>query len=49
VLTEVATLVDSGQIKPVVSAVLPLQEIRKAHEMIQGRHVRGKIVLQVMP
>ena len=49
VLTEVATLVDGGQIKPVVSAVLPLQEVRKAHEMIQGRHVRGKIVLQVMP
>ncbi len=47
-LTEIATLVDGGQIRPEVSAVLPLQEIRKAHKMIEGRHVRGKIVLQVM-
>ena len=47
VLTEVATLVDSGQIKPEVSAVLPLQEIRKAHQMVEAGHTRGKIVLQV--
>lgn len=47
VLTEVAGLVDSGQIKPHVSSVLPLQEIRKAHEMIEGKHTRGKIILQV--
>lgn len=49
VLTEVAALVDSGQIKPHVSAVLPLEEIARAHEMIEGRHIRGKIVLQVAP
>jgi NADPH:quinone reductase-like Zn-dependent oxidoreductase len=49
VLTEVAGLVDSGQIKPHVSSVLPLQEIRKAHEMIEAKHTRGKIVLQVAP
>jgi len=47
VLGEVATLVDAGQIKPVISTVLPLQDIRTAHEMIEGRHTRGKIVLQV--
>jgi NADPH:quinone reductase-like Zn-dependent oxidoreductase len=46
-LTEVAGLVDSGKIKPHVSSVLPLEEIRKAHEMIEGKHTRGKIVLQV--
>ena len=46
-LTEVAGLVDSGQIKPEVSAVLPLQEIRKAHQMVEAGHTRGKIVLQV--
>ena len=46
-LTEVAGLVASGQIKPIVSAVLPLSDIRKAHEMIEGKHTRGKIVLQV--
>jgi NADPH:quinone reductase-like Zn-dependent oxidoreductase len=48
VLTEAARMVAAGQLKPHVSAVLPLQEIQKAHEMIEGRHTRGKIVLQVM-
>jgi NADPH:quinone reductase-like Zn-dependent oxidoreductase len=47
-LTEVAGLVASGQLKPIVSTVLPLAEIRKAHEMIEGKHTRGKIVLQVV-
>lgn len=47
VLTEVAALVDSGQLKPLVSTVLPLHEIQKAHEMIEGKHTHGKIVLQV--
>src|SRR5215207_5138972 len=46
VLTEVATLVDSGQLKPHVSAVHPLHEIQKAHEMIENKHTHGKIVLQ---
>jgi NADPH:quinone reductase-like Zn-dependent oxidoreductase len=48
VLAEVATLVDTGQIKLVVSTVLPLQEIRTAHQMIEGMHTRGKIILQVV-
>lgn len=47
VLTEVAALVDAGQIKPHVSAVLPLREIQKAHELVEGRHTAGKVVLQV--
>jgi NADPH:quinone reductase-like Zn-dependent oxidoreductase len=47
VLTEVAELVDAGQIKPHVSIVLPLEEIRKAHDILADRHTRGKIVLQV--
>jgi len=48
-LTEVARLVDNGQIKPVVSLVLPLEDIRRAHTLIEGRHARGKIALQVVP
>ena len=47
VLTQVAELADTGLIKPHVSAVLPIQEAAKAHEMIEGRHTHGKIVLQV--
>jgi NADPH:quinone reductase-like Zn-dependent oxidoreductase len=42
-LTEVAELVDHGDIRPVVSLVLPLEDIRKAHTLIEGRHTRGKI------
>jgi len=48
VLTEAAKMVADGQLKPHVSAVLPLQDIQKAHEMIEARHTRGKIVLQVV-
>jgi NADPH:quinone reductase-like Zn-dependent oxidoreductase len=48
-LAEVAKLVDAGQIRPVVSTVLPLSEIRKAHELLEGHHTPGKIVLQVVP
>jgi NADPH:quinone reductase-like Zn-dependent oxidoreductase len=47
VLTEVAGLVDAGTIKPHVHAVLPLGDVRKAHAMVEGKHVRGKVVLQV--
>jgi len=47
VLTEASKMVEDGQLKPHVSTVLPLKEIRKAHEMSEGRHTRGKIVLQV--
>ena len=47
-LTEVARMVDNGQLKPHVSTVLPLQEIRRAHEMIEARHTHGKVVLQVV-
>ena len=47
-LAEVAKLVDSGKIRPVVSAVFPLSEIREAHELLEGGHTAGKIVLQVV-
>ena len=48
VLTEASKMVESGLLKPHVSAVLPLQDIQKGHQMIEGRHTRGKIVLQVV-
>jgi NADPH:quinone reductase-like Zn-dependent oxidoreductase len=47
ILNEITALVDSGQIRPVVSSVLPLHDIQKAHSLVEGRHVRGKIVMQV--
>lgn len=48
VLTEVAKMVDAGQISPLVSIILPLQEIRRAHELVESKHTLGKIVLQVV-
>jgi NADPH:quinone reductase-like Zn-dependent oxidoreductase len=46
-LTEIAKLIDAGQIRPEVSGILPLQEVRQAHELIESRHMRGKLVLQI--
>ena len=46
-LTEVATMVDNRQIKPTVSTILPLNEIQKAHQLVEGRHMKGKLVLQI--
>ena len=46
-LTKVAELVNSGQIQPVVSEVLPLEQVKMAHKIIEGKHARGKVVLQV--
>ncbi len=46
-LAKLAGLVDSGIVRPEVSAVLPLTEIRQAHQRIEQRHTRGKIVLEV--
>ena len=46
-LTRIAELIDAGHVRPTVSTVLPLREARKAHELSQGGHTRGKIVLRV--
>jgi len=46
-LTEIAKLVDSGKLKPVVETVLPLAEARRAQEQSEAGHTRGKIVLKV--
>ena len=47
ILEELAKLIDSKRITPVVSAVIPLAEVAKAHEQIALQHTRGKIVLKV--
>jgi len=46
-LREIGELIDSGVIKLVVSQELPLSEAAKAHELIETKHTRGKIVLRV--
>ncbi len=47
-LAEIGTLIDSGRLKPAVETVLPLSEARRAHELSQTGHTRGKIVLRVV-
>jgi NADPH:quinone reductase-like Zn-dependent oxidoreductase len=46
-LAQIAAIIDEKKIKPIVTTVLPLAEARKAHEMSESRHARGKIVLRV--
>jgi NADPH:quinone reductase-like Zn-dependent oxidoreductase len=46
-LTEIARLIDSGKLRVSVSSVHPLKDVSRAHEQSEGRHVRGKIALQV--
>jgi NADPH:quinone reductase-like Zn-dependent oxidoreductase len=46
-LAAIAKLVDSGKLYPIVETVLPLAEARRAHELSEKGHARGKIVLKV--
>jgi len=47
-LKQLAELIDAGKLKPVIAEILPLKEILKAHQLSEGGHTRGKIVLQVV-
>jgi NADPH:quinone reductase-like Zn-dependent oxidoreductase len=47
-LAEIARLIDSGDIRPHIDAVYPLQGAIKAHECSQRGRTRGKIVLRVV-
>jgi NADPH:quinone reductase-like Zn-dependent oxidoreductase len=46
-LAQIAGLMAAGKVKTHVSAILPLAEARKSHEMSQTGHTRGKIVLKI--
>lgn len=50
-LTQIAELIDRGELKSEVGTVLPLADARKAHMMLEGQipRARGKIVLGVDP
>ena len=47
-LQQIADLVDSGKVKPVISEILPLAQAAEAHKKIENGHIRGKIVLRVI-
>jgi NADPH:quinone reductase-like Zn-dependent oxidoreductase len=47
-LNTISKLFDSKKLSPQVGTVLPISQVRTAHEMLAGKpHARGKIVLQV--
>ena len=48
-LARLGELVASGDVRLEISEVLPLSDVRRAHELSESGHVRGKIVLQVAP
>src|SRR5438445_5553138 len=46
-LAEIAHLIDTGKIKPVVTQVLPLNEAIAAQRQAATHHTRGKVVLRI--
>jgi NADPH:quinone reductase-like Zn-dependent oxidoreductase len=46
-LSKIAKLIDSAKLKSIIDRILPLSEARRAHELSQNGHIRGKIVLRV--
>lgn len=46
-LDEMRPMLERRLVKPVIDQVLPLEEVRKAHERLDSGHGRGKVVLRV--
>ena len=46
-LERVAELAKSGAVKVPPMQIMKLEDIRKAHELSESRHVRGKLVFQI--
>lgn len=46
-LAEIGRLIDSGHVRPYVTAMYPLERAGEALERIENKHVQGKVVLQV--
>jgi NADPH:quinone reductase-like Zn-dependent oxidoreductase len=47
ILEELRKLIEEKKLTPIVSETFPLAEAIKAHQQIETRHTRGKIVLKV--
>lgn len=48
-LAEIGKRMDAGELVPHVSAVVPLADAKRAQELSESGHTRGKIVLEVVP
>jgi NADPH:quinone reductase-like Zn-dependent oxidoreductase len=45
VLAELAGLIAAGELEIPVAATFPLDQVRDAYRLLEGGHIRGKIVL----
>lgn len=48
-LEKISALIEAGKIRPVIEKVFPLEQIAEAHRVSEQGHVRGKLVLSVIP
>jgi NADPH2:quinone reductase len=46
-LDEMRPVLERGLVRPIVDAVLPLEDVARAHERLDSGHGRGKLVLRV--
>ncbi len=46
-LAEITQLIDSGQVKPVIARIFPLEEAAAAQQFLEKEHPAGKVVLVV--
>ena len=46
-LAQIRQWVDSGQIRPIIQAVYPLEKIAEAHVQQETKHTRGKLVITI--
>ena len=46
-LGDIGKIIDDGKLRPLVQAVLPLEQAKEALELSRSRHVAGKIVLTI--
>ena len=44
---ELRAAIEAGQLRPVVSTVLPLEQVVEAHRLLEAGHVQGKVVLAI--
>jgi NADPH2:quinone reductase len=47
VLAALSSLVGAGRLRPIVDAVLPIEEARRGYERLASGHGQGKVILQV--
>ena len=46
-LEDLAGRADAGELRPEIARTFPLERAAEAHELLEGGHVRGKLVLEI--